>query len=103
MKKILLLSLLISFLHVVHAQNLTGIVKGFVYEKANSEPIIGATVSLKDKNKGTQTNVNGFFNLSKIFVNSVKMAFISIIIKIIRITIIGSKCINYSIINPAIY
>ena len=66
MKKILLLSLLISFLHVVHAQNLTGIVKGFVYEKANSEPIIGATVSLKDKNKGTQTNVNGFFNLSKI-------------------------------------
>lgn len=44
----------------------TGNIKGFVYEKANSEPIIGATVSVKEKKIGTQTNVNGYFNLPKV-------------------------------------
>lgn len=66
MKQLLLLLLIISGFTYAEAQTQTGIVKGFVYEKANGEPIIGATVSLKDKNKGTQTNINGFFTLSKI-------------------------------------
>jgi hypothetical protein len=66
MKQLLLLLLIISGFTYAEAQIQTGIVKGFVYEKANGEPIIGATVSLKDKNKGTQTNIDGFFTLSKI-------------------------------------
>ncbi|MCC7029342.1 MAG: carboxypeptidase-like regulatory domain-containing protein [Chitinophagaceae bacterium] len=66
MKQLLLLLMIISGFTYAEAQTQTGIVKGFVYEKANGEPIIGATVSLKDKNKGTQTNINGFFTLSKI-------------------------------------
>ena len=66
MKSLLTLTLLLSFFIVSNAQSTTGVVKGFVYEKSNGEPIIGATVSLKDKNKGTQTNIDGFFTLSKI-------------------------------------
>lgn len=63
MKKIFLLLFIITTSLTVFAQH--GIIKGFVYEKSNSEPIIGATVSLKDQNKGTQTNIDGFFNIPK--------------------------------------
>ncbi len=66
MKQLFVLIFLLTGLQIAFAQAPTGIVKGFVYEKANGEPIIGATVSLKDKNKGTQTNINGFFTLSKL-------------------------------------
>jgi hypothetical protein len=59
MKQLVFIALFVSSAFCSLAQ--TGIIKGFVYEKANSEPIIGATLSLKDKNKGTQSNVNGFF------------------------------------------
>ena len=64
MKQLVFIALFVSSAFCSLAQ--TGIIKGFVYEKANSEPIIGATLSLKDKNKGTQSNVNGFFSISKL-------------------------------------
>lgn len=65
MKKTLLLTFIIFISNFVFAQT-TGVIKGFVYEEANSEPIIGATVSLKDKNLGAQSNIDGYFSLSKI-------------------------------------
>ncbi len=64
MKKFLFLIIYVFISCNLFAQY--GIVKGFVYEKQNSEPIIGATIQLKNTNKGTQSNVDGFFNITKI-------------------------------------
>ncbi len=64
MKKILFFIICLFFSWNIYAQH--GIVKGFVYEKLNSEPIIGATLQLKNTNKGTQSNIDGFFNITKV-------------------------------------
>lgn len=45
-------------------QNAT--VRGFVYDKDNGEPMPFSTVYLKGTNNATQTDVNGYFSLSKI-------------------------------------
>lgn len=47
-----------------HAQN--GEIRGFVYEKDNSEPSIYTSVFLSGTTLGGQTNLDGFFNISKI-------------------------------------
>ncbi len=47
-----------------HAQN--GEIRGFVYEKDNSEPSIYTSVFLSGTILGGQTNLDGFFNISKI-------------------------------------
>ena len=56
---ILLLNTIFSF-----AQN--GIVKGFVYDKANGEPIIYTNVVIKQLNMGVQTDINGYFTFSQL-------------------------------------
>ena len=47
-----------------NAQN--GEIRGFVYEKDNSEPSIYTSVFLSGTTLGGQTNLDGFFNISKI-------------------------------------
>lgn len=59
-----LLALFILISGIAKAQ--TGTLKGFVYEKGNGEPIIGATVAIVSLNKGAQTDVEGFFNIPKL-------------------------------------
>lgn len=44
----------------------TGSIKGFVYDKENSEPVIYCNVYLKGGLYGAVTDVNGYFNISKI-------------------------------------
>ncbi len=44
----------------------TGTVRGFVYDKDNGEPIIFTNVYLKGTNHGIATDVNGFYNISKV-------------------------------------
>lgn len=44
----------------------TGIIRGFVYEKENGEPMMFTNVYLKGTAIGSSTDVNGFFNISKI-------------------------------------
>ena len=61
-KLFLVLSLL--FLNVsVFAQN---DVKGFVYEKSTEEPMMFCNVYLKGTTMGASTDINGFFNITKI-------------------------------------
>lgn len=43
-----------------------GIVRGFVYDKENGEPIIGANVYLNGTTMGAASDVNGFFSISRI-------------------------------------
>ncbi len=43
-----------------------GTIRGFVYDKANGEPMIYANVVIKNTKLGTTTDVNGFFNFSKL-------------------------------------
>jgi hypothetical protein len=44
----------------------TGELRGFVYEEANSEPSIYTSVYLKGTTYGAQTNLDGFFTISRI-------------------------------------
>mgnify|MGYP002375025447 CR=1 FL=1 len=44
----------------------TGSIRGFVYDKSNGEPAIFTTVYLKGTTIGTVTDVNGYFNISKL-------------------------------------
>ncbi len=44
----------------------TGELRGFVYEEANSEPSIYTSVYLKGTTLGAQTNLDGFFTISRI-------------------------------------
>lgn len=44
----------------------SGSIKGFVYDKENGEPIIFTNVYLKGTTYGLATDVNGYYNLSKI-------------------------------------
>ena len=41
-------------------------VKGFVYEKATGEPMMFCNVYLKGTTYGASTDINGFFNITKI-------------------------------------
>ncbi|MEA3443671.1 MAG: carboxypeptidase-like regulatory domain-containing protein, partial [Bacteroidota bacterium] len=47
-----------------HAQS--GNIRGFVYDKDSGEPIIFTSVYLKGTTYGASTDVNGFYNLSKV-------------------------------------
>jgi hypothetical protein len=57
------------FIFILSAYTTTaqiGSVKGFVYDQANGEPLPGVSVGIRSISKGSQTDVNGFFNIPKI-------------------------------------
>ncbi len=49
-----------------YAQSGTGIVKGFVYDKASGEPMIFTNVLLQGTKMGAQTDVDGYFTISQV-------------------------------------
>ncbi len=63
-KIIILLIALIANTFCLFSQN--GTIRGFVYEKGTGEPIIFTNVYLKGTTVGSVTDVNGFFNISKL-------------------------------------
>jgi hypothetical protein len=66
MKKLIsTLILIISMAWPAFSQN-TGLIKGFVVDATNGEPIISALVKVEDTKLQTQTDVNGFFSIPKI-------------------------------------
>lgn len=44
----------------------TGSIRGFIYDKSNGEPIIFCNIFLKGTQYGAATDVNGYYNISKI-------------------------------------
>ena len=62
--KLLLISLFVLILpSFVLAQ---GTVKGFVKDKSSGEPIIGATVYLKENSLGASTDLDGYYSITKV-------------------------------------
>ena len=51
---------------IITASAQTGTVRGFVFNKKNGEPVIFTNVFLKGTTIGVQTDVNGFFSLTKV-------------------------------------
>jgi hypothetical protein len=76
MKKII--SILVILCCSVSMFSQTGTLKGFIYEKANGEPLIGATVSLVGTKKGAQSNLSGFFTIPKIEAGTYTMQITSV-------------------------
>ncbi len=66
MKKIIPLFCFLVLACVTKSYSQSGEIRGFVYEEANSEPAIYTSVYLKGTTYGTQTNLDGFFSISKI-------------------------------------
>ncbi len=66
MKNSSLLAFWLILFGVVTANAQNGEIRGFVYEKDNSEPSIYTSVFLSGTTLGGQTNLDGFFNISKI-------------------------------------
>ncbi|MFO8086750.1 MAG: TonB-dependent receptor [Bacteroidales bacterium] len=56
----------ISFTGSVWAQEESGTVKGFVYDKKSGEPVIFTNVYFKGTSIGASTDVNGFFSITRI-------------------------------------
>lgn len=61
-----LLSLILLFSSFSGASAQTGIIRGFVYEKDNGEPVLYTNVYLYKTTLGATTDQNGFFTISKI-------------------------------------
>jgi CarboxypepD_reg-like domain/TonB-dependent Receptor Plug Domain len=66
MKRIILLCIIVINAVFCQAQSTKAVIKGFVTDKANGEPIISALIRIEDKNLSTQTDVNGFFSFPKL-------------------------------------
>ena len=49
-----------------HVLAQTGDIRGFVYEQESTEPSIYTSVYLKGTTLGTQTNLDGFFSITRI-------------------------------------
>lgn len=56
----------------------TGEIRGFIYEEATSEPSIYTSVFLKGTSYGAQTNLDGFFSISRIPVGKYNLVVTSI-------------------------
>ena len=61
-----------------HCFSQTGDLRGFVYEEATSEPSIYTSVYLKGTTFGAQTNLDGFFSISRIPVGTYNLIVTSI-------------------------
>jgi len=64
MKKIVLFVYFGFFTSLIIAQ--TGSIRGFIYEKENGEPVIFTSVYLQGTTYGTASDVNGFYNITKV-------------------------------------
>lgn len=64
--KIIALFFVIFFTAIFQVQAQSGQIRGFVYDKANGEPIIFTNVYLKGTTMGSSTDVNGYYVIAKI-------------------------------------
>jgi hypothetical protein len=64
MRKLLYLLLMLLLTSTVFAQN--GNIRGFIYDKNSSEPIMFCSVFLEGTTIGASTDINGMYNISKV-------------------------------------
>jgi len=72
MKQIIFLLILVLTSSIIYGQNkpITGTIKGKVVDSRELFPLIGVTVTIKDKNGGTYTDNEGKFELKNLPVGS---------------------------------
>ncbi|MEO6301987.1 MAG: carboxypeptidase-like regulatory domain-containing protein, partial [Bacteroidia bacterium] len=58
--------ILVCFLSLNGFSQSTGLLKGFVYDKANGEPVPFSNVYFKGTTIGANTDLNGFFTITRI-------------------------------------
>jgi hypothetical protein len=63
--KLIVFVLFLVLSSIVYGQN-SGSVRGFVYNKENGEPVLFSNVFLKGTTIGSNTDLNGFFSITKI-------------------------------------
>ncbi|MDR0364531.1 MAG: TonB-dependent receptor [Bacteroidales bacterium] len=63
-KRLFLFTLLIFVIQTILAQS--GQIRGFIYDKANGEPVIYTNVYFKGTSTGTISDVNGYYAITKI-------------------------------------
>jgi hypothetical protein len=78
MKKTILLTLL-SIYYLALTWGQTGSIQGTILDKKTADPLIGATIQLVDTDKGTATDIDGFFSMEKIPIGtySIRISYIS--------------------------
>ena len=59
-------TLFLVFLNSSLAFSQSANIRGFVYESESAEPVIFTSVILKGTNFGAQTDVNGYFSITKL-------------------------------------
>jgi hypothetical protein len=78
LKRFIILLLLIGFGTLSNAQSITQRIRGTVIDKITQQPIIGATIQLADKTKGTKADVRGEFTLNEIPIGRVSLTITSV-------------------------
>ncbi len=88
--------LIFFFLGSIIANGQNGSIRGFVYEKSTGEPVIFCNVMLSGTSYGAATDVNGFFNVTKIKPGkyTLKVSFIGYDTKKIPVTITANKILD---------
>lgn len=96
-----LFAVLISmfFLGVSAFAQETGTIRGFVYDKANGEPVIFTNVKIKGTGIGSPTDVNGFYQISNAPVGEVVLEITNIqyVNKEIPLTVSKGKIISQNV------
>lgn len=77
----------------------TGTIRGFVYDKANGEPVIFTNVKIKGTGIGSPTDVNGFYQISNAPVGEVVLEITNIqyLNKEIPLTVLKGKIVSQNV------
>ena len=78
MRQSILVLLLIFTAQMACAQSITQTIRGTVKDKISKAPIIGATIMLADKTKGSKADVKGEFELKEIPIGRVSLIITSV-------------------------
>ena len=94
MKKNLLLIILISFPLLCWCQ--TGEIRGFLYDQKTGEPVLFSPVFLKGTQYGVNSDVNGFFSISRIPPGDYTLMLVNLLYDTIQepVTVTANKIIN---------
>jgi len=87
---------LFSLLFIAQLWAQEGTIRGFVYEENSGEPAMFTNVILQESKQGTVTDVNGFFNMSKVPAGDYTMVvtYIGYDSLVVPVTVLPGKIVN---------
>ncbi len=99
MLRSIFLILPILFALQVQGQSITQSIRGTVKDKISKAPIIGATVMLTDRTKGTKVDVNGEFELEEVPIGRISLIITSVGYRPITLNNLELNATNQLIVN----